>query len=239
MKFYTGARQIEWIGFAEFPLMYSRSFLRNIKRLPIACTDWVLDSGAFTEISTYGHWRIDAKQYAKEVKEYRMMGRMDWAAQQDWMCEPFILKKTGLTVATHQLLTVKNFVELRSLGLDCVIPVLQGYTLDDYKRCHDLFSKYVDLSKEKTVGLGSVCRRQRSNEIIEIVSHFKWLNLHGFGVKQLGLEKIHFYLKSADSHAWALQAFREPPLPGCTHLHCGTCYKYAKKWTLKIQEIFK
>jgi hypothetical protein len=170
------------------------------------------------------------------------MGRLDWVAQQDWMCEPFILKKTHKTVLQHQNLTVQNYIELKPL-IPNVIPVLQGYTMDDYKRCIDLFYKQgVDLVKEPTVGLGSVCRRQKSDEIVELTRwlRFQGFKLHGFGLKQAGLIKGRQYLKSADSQSWALEASHLPPLPECKglHLHCSTCYRFALAWTRKIQSIW-
>ena len=47
------------------------------------------------------------------------------------MCEPFMLAKTGLTVAEHQARTVANYLELRSLAPELpFVPVLQGWSLD-------------------------------------------------------------------------------------------------------------
>jgi len=51
----------------------------------------------------------------------------------DWMSEPIMLAKTGLTVAVHQARTVANYLALRDLAPDLpFIPVLQGWRLDDY-----------------------------------------------------------------------------------------------------------
>ncbi len=54
-----------------------------------------LSSGAFAV--TVGAQYIEAtEQYQIEV------GNLQWAAPQDWMCEPWIVAKTGLTVEYHQ-----------------------------------------------------------------------------------------------------------------------------------------
>ncbi len=40
---------------------------------------------------------------------------LDWAPM-DWMCEPAMLARTGLTVEDHQRRTSANFLELRERG---------------------------------------------------------------------------------------------------------------------------
>ena len=53
------------------------------------------------------------------------MGCLAWVAPQDWMCEPFMLQKTGLTVPDHQERTVRNFLDLRQLlGIGRLPPLL-------------------------------------------------------------------------------------------------------------------
>jgi hypothetical protein len=74
-------------------------------------------------------------------------------------------RKTGLTVAVHQQRTVVNFMRLRDWLGQIVIPVLQGWTRDDYMSCWQLYSDLgTDLESEPIVGLGSVCRRQNTAE---------------------------------------------------------------------------
>jgi hypothetical protein len=64
------------------------------------------------------------------------IGQLDWAAPQDWMCVPFILAKTGLSVEEHQRRTVTNYLKLKELASDLpFIPILQGWDLDDYLAC--------------------------------------------------------------------------------------------------------
>jgi hypothetical protein len=142
------------------------------------------------------------------VRRYRdEIGSLEWAAPMDWMCEPFMLAKTGLTIAVHQARTVANYVELRDLAPDLpFIPVLQGWCLGDYVRCAEMFQRAgVDLTAEPLVGVGSVCRRQATGEI-EVIVHTlasMGLRLHGFGVKAGGLQRYADCLASADSLAWS------------------------------------
>ena len=110
MKFYLGTHETSWLARTEVPLFVSRRRLALRKRLPRATTSWALDSGGFTEIATYGRWTISPGEYAAEVRHYRdQIGRLEWAAPQDWMCEPVMLERTGLTVVDHQKLTTSNY----------------------------------------------------------------------------------------------------------------------------------
>ena len=54
-----------------------------------------MDSGGFTELSTYGRWRTSSQQYADEINRWKDNGNLVAAVTQDLMCEPSILHKTG------------------------------------------------------------------------------------------------------------------------------------------------
>src|SRR5882757_10614651 len=73
---------------------------------PFKVGDWIMDSGAFTEISQHGHWRTPVEDYAAQIKRWSTNGNLLAAVAQDYMCEPFIVAKTGMSVTQHQQLTV-------------------------------------------------------------------------------------------------------------------------------------
>jgi hypothetical protein len=141
-------------------------------------------------------------------------------------------------VRFHQERTMENYLELLVLAPEIPwIPVLQGWTLDHYLDCAAMYAAAgVDLAAAATVGLGSVCRRQATAEIDEIVSTFRTrgLSLHGFGVKTQGLADYGPDLASADSMAWSMDARRRPPLPGHTHKNCANCEDWALAWYQRI-----
>lgn len=138
----------------------------------------------------------------------------------------------------HQRRTVHNFLDLRSLAPTLrIIPTLQGPTVDEYHACGDLYESYgVDLRREPTVGLGSVCRLQSTREGAAIVTAMaaRGYRLHGFGFKILGLERVGHLLASADSAAWSYHARKRPPLPGHTHKNCANCIDYALRWRTRV-----
>ncbi|WP_052373119.1 DUF7221 family queuine tRNA-ribosyltransferase-like protein [Amycolatopsis taiwanensis] len=252
IHFYLGTHQPSWLAHAGVPLFVSHRRLSGRKTLPRARAGWALDSGGFSELSLFGEWRTSPEDYVAAVRRYdEEIGKLEWAAPQDWMCEPVMLAKTGLTVAEHQRRTVVNFLRLQEVWGDrysCpFMPVLQGWNRDDYLRCLDLYGAHgVDFTEYPVVGLGSVCRRQATGEIGAVVTALRAVDpgmaLHGFGVKKTGLaayghmltaETEHeFNIGSADSMAWSFDARRHgrPRCGGTGHKNCANCLPYALTW---------
>ena len=143
-------------------------------------------------------------------------GNLLAAVSQDYMCEPMILAKTGLTVVQHQLATIERYDALRSLvGKACyVMPVLQGFEPGEYLEHLNNYGKR--LKRGMWVGVGSVCKRNaRVYEIEKVLVsiHRKRpdLRLHGFGVKLTALASslVRESLYSADSMAWSYHARKQ------------------------------
>lgn len=180
---------------------------------PFVVGDWMLDSGAFTEISTHGTYRHSVGAYAAEIRRWASNGHLLAAVAQDWMCEPWIVAKTGLSVLEHQRLTVARYDAL--LAEDTagvyVLPVLQGYAPAEYV-AH--IRQYGDrLTTGAWVGVGSICKRNSSPRAIEAVllaihAARPDLQLHGFGLKATALRSALVWdlLHTADSMAWSFQA---------------------------------
>lgn len=249
--FFLGTHQPGWLNHARVHLFVCDRRLRDRKTLPRAAAPWALDSGGFTELRDYGRWTVTPREYVARVRRYRdEIGALQWAAPQDWMCEPIVISGgalgpqrfvgTHLSVAEHQRRTVANLAQLREMAPDLpFIPVLQGYTLPEYEHCADLYAVAgIDLSAEPLVGLGSVCRRQGTREVHTIITalHGRGIHsLHGFGVKTLGLDLYADLITSADSLAWSLDArLLRRPSPWCTGhrtaKNCASCLPYALAW---------
>ena len=180
--------------------------------------DWILDSGAFSEISKYGKWRTSTEQYIEGIHRWTSCGNLLAAVTQDMMCEPFILEKTGLTVGAHQEETIRRYVEIDQWTDVYIMPVLQGFAPYDYV-CH--LNQYGSLlAPAAWVGVGSVCRRNSDPGVIEdillaIKSERSDLQLHGFGLKITALESepVRSMLYSSDSMAWSTAGRRERNAP--------------------------
>jgi hypothetical protein len=130
VRFHLGVHQPSWMERIAHPLFVSHRRLMNRKALPRAIGPWALDSGAFSEIDLYGRWKTTPAQYAAAVNRYYdEIGNLEWCSPMDWVCEPWMLAKTGKSVDEHLRRTVDSVLELRTLGVKAqVIPVVQGWT---------------------------------------------------------------------------------------------------------------
>jgi hypothetical protein len=126
--------------------------------------DWILDSGAFTRISSGGE-HLPIEQYAAEIERWSKCGNLIAAVSQDYMCEAFILEITGLTVAEHQRMTIERYDALMATNPSVyILPVIQGFTPIEYQ-AH--VAMYGDRLKHGAwVGVGSVCKRNFQRTVI-------------------------------------------------------------------------
>lgn len=187
--------------------------LRNRKG-PFSVGEWIMDSGAFSTILKHGGYPLPVEEYAAQILRWKGNGKLLAAVSQDYMCEPAMLIKTGLTIAEHQRLTIERYDALLRCDTGCyIIPVLQGYDPQDYV---DHLRAYGSrLAKGAWVGVGSVCKRNSSpclilDVLIAIKAERPDLKLHGFGLKILALANgvIRSLLATADSMAWSFAARR-------------------------------
>lgn len=184
--------------------------------------DWIMDSGAFKLINKHGYFPDSVEVYASKILRWSWCGNLVAAASQDFMCEDFVLRKTGLSVAEHQRLTIDRYAALRRLTPDRIhiLPVLQGYKPSEYA---SHVRQYGDLLYPGMwVGVGSVCKRNAKPDAIEevlraITAVRPDLRLHGFGIKQTALESpgVVRRLHSADSMAWSFAARYEGRNQNC------------------------
>jgi len=242
VQFYLGTHKPGWLWRTEVPLFVSARRLRERVSLKPSLGPWALDSGGFSELWLHGRWETTPQQYADEARRWREgIGNLDWAAIQDWMCEPVMIGKTGLSVAEHQARTIESWHTLNRLAPEVPwVPVIQGYQLDEYLGHVEQYQRAgVDLRALPVVGLGSVCRRQAMGQAEEIVRAVAGLGirLHGFGFKLSGLRRCADALASSDSMAWSLAARREDPLPGCEHRSCANCLRYALQWRHRVLRV--
>lgn len=200
------------------------------RRSRVQCSNVLIDSGAFTELARHGRYRHPVEDYATELYRLFADGVVDirGVVAQDYMCEPAMLARTGLSIWTHQRLTVARYDALlaeldRLFSGSCpfpLVPVLQGYAPGDYARHVHRYGKR--LVSGMWVGVGSVCKRNGTPQaIVEILRAIKSvrpdLQLHGFGLKRTALEDpaVRSLLASADSMAWSFAARRQGRNPNC------------------------
>ena len=212
MIFYTGMHLPYLVKYLDKAFV-SVNVLKK-RRSDFEVGDWIMDSGAFTEISTHGYYRNGVEEYAEYINRWSTCGNMELAVAQDYMCEPFILEKTGLSVEHHQVLTIQRYRELLQYTNHPIMPVLQGFSIEDYLVHLEMYGGL--LGSHVRVGVGSVCKRNSNPRVIAtILEAIKMkrpdLRLHGFGIKYTALQNNYVcsLLYSADSMAWSFAARKE------------------------------
>lgn len=215
MRFFVGIHQPNLVGKGEFESAFvSVNVLRN-RKSHFPCKDWIMDSGAFSTILKHGYYPDSPAVYAEQIRRFKDCGNLLAAVSQDYMCEADMLKRTGLTVADHQRLTIERYDALLAEDTGVyIMPVLQGYSPAEYV---SHIRQYGDRLKHGMwVGVGSVCKRNRNPFAIwrvldAIKAERPDLLLHGFGLKKTSLKDpiIRGMLHSADSMAWSFAARRE------------------------------
>lgn len=179
------------------------------RKAPFRVNSWILDSGAFSRISS-GKGHLSIEKYASEINRWSDNGNLVAAVTQDFMCEPFILNLTGLSITDHQRLTIDQYDDLLPLiNRTYIMPVLQGYEIQEYL---NHLEQYGDRLKPGAyVGVGSICKRNSNASSIESIliaihSARPDLRLHGFGIKSTALRSplVWDLLHSADSQAHGL-----------------------------------
>jgi hypothetical protein len=245
-EFFLGTPQVAWLWRYKVPLFVSHERLKWrswARRFPgRALEGWALDSGGFSILAKHGRWHQpwQLSEFCQSITRYQWeLGNLRWVAVQDWMCEPEIIKKTGLSVRAHQELTVENYEWVRSLfGHVPWVPVLQGWEEGDHLRHYEMYlARGFDLRDAPVVGVGTMCRRQGTATATNILSDLHrrtGLRLHGFGLKLRGLRDCAEHLFSADSMAWSLNARKRPALPGHTHRSCANCPEWAMAWRERV-----
>lgn len=163
------------------------------RKKKLLCSSVFVDSGAFTELEKNACYPDAPEVYAGHLHRLWTDGVVNIvvASTQDYMCEPFMLAKTGLTVLDHQRLTIERYdailAELYRLFDGPppfeFMPVLQGFEVEDYLRHIEMYGDR--LTPGMWVGVGSVCKRQGDASVIEalllaIKEVRPDLRLHGF-----------------------------------------------------------
>ena len=173
-----------------------------------------LDSGGYLMLLKYGHYPFSVVNYANLVARLNPT----FYATMDFACEPDLISQESVrlrSVASRIEGTVKNAVKLAEWEGQLpgqMVPVIQGYTIDDYLHCLKLHNEAGTIRDYMAVG--SMCRRTDGNEISEIVTQLFYAanrygvyKLHYFGLKlSPNLEPLEGFIWSRDS-AVALDAY--------------------------------
>ena len=244
MRFFLGTHRPNWLARTTVPLFVSDRTLRIYKTLPHATATWALDSGGFTELSQHGTgppaparastptgYGATATRSAEWCGRHRRTGCVNHSSPIAPV-SPCLSTSTApwrtSSTSARSPRTCPSLLSCRAGPRATIWPAPEMY--DDAG---------VDLAAESTVGIGSVCRREGTNEAAEIIAAVcvavPGIRLHGFGIKTSGLGKYGSMLASSDSMAWSMAARRQPALPGCSgHKNCANCPRFAFQWRERV-----
>jgi hypothetical protein len=113
--FYLGAHHPSWLWNGEMDglrLFVSHNRLKDRKSPFPAATvpGWALDSMGFSVLQRHGRWTVTPAEYAAATARYmREIGRLEWAAGQDHMCEQAVIY--GGTWGGQQFAGTRQFID--------------------------------------------------------------------------------------------------------------------------------
>lgn len=154
-------------------------------RFPGAGYRW-LDMGGFSLLNKYGDYPFTVGNAMNLVARLAP----DWYASMDYPCEPEISRRLGLQTNMER---IRSTVDMAAGMADLeatvpasvLVPVIQGYTLDEYKQCIDLYDRK-ELIRDY-MAVGSTCMRSNSAELCDLIPP---LYEHA---RQAGVQKLHFF----------------------------------------------
>jgi len=224
------------------PYIISASALWNKKRKRFRVLrakpkgEFFLDSGGFSFFHKEGEYPFSPDEYLEYVKVLKP----HYFATMDYPCEPNVNRQVLKTNLERIEATVDFGVYLwkKRHEVDSKpIVVVQGYTLEEYAYCYELYRKKG--IKADYYAFGSMCRRWRDREIREYIRTFRRMlgnevKIHIFGIKvsALNCEVINL-IDSIDTMAWCYSRFKGGY--GCTE---ENFLAYKSKLTAKIESCF-
>lgn len=164
---------------------------RRRKYLPKSGIRW-LDSGGFTLLNLYGKYPFSIIAFMNLVAFLNP----HYYASMDYPCEPDISRQLDLMSNAERIkATVANAIamtEWESHVRGKLVPVIQGYTLDEYRQCIDLYHKLGTIREYMAVG--SMCRRISNAELHNLIPG---ITDHA---RQASVKRLHFFgLKLSES----------------------------------------
>jgi hypothetical protein len=144
-----------------------------------------LDCGGFTMLNKFGDYPFSVDNYANLVARLKP----HYYATMDYPCEPEISRSLGLMTNNDRIhATVEKAAELafwENQLSGSMVPVIQGYHLEEYLHCLDLYDQ-AGLIRDY-MAVGSMCRRISDKELGRLIPGIY------HAAQRLGVFKLHFF----------------------------------------------
>lgn len=145
-----------------------------------------MDSGGFVFFSKMDEYPFKIPEYANFISRYKP----DYYASMDYPCEKSIITRRNLSVEDNIKYTVENAVKLAEyedmIPGSTMLPVIQGYKLDEYFMCMELYAE-AGLIKPY-MAVGSMCKRD-----LYYRGFRRFMNAFHEESSKHGIEKLHLF----------------------------------------------
>jgi len=141
MDDFQRARRVSAMISANALVRIKDGVLRS-RKAPIRVDRWMMDSGAFSQVTKYGDFIMSPAEYVRLAVRFQDCGNLACIATQDYMCEPHVismLRDMGreASIRIHQRKTVERYIQIMDEAIKQglrvpVMPVLQGWEVEDY-----------------------------------------------------------------------------------------------------------
>jgi hypothetical protein len=169
----------------------------------------IVDSGGFQATTT---WDLSYPYSVRDLFEWAVEVGADEVALPDFACEPDLHDTTPeervtRTVEKHR--QARDVFRAESWPFE-VLPVLQGWEPDEYRRCARLFERH-DLVRDR-MAIGTVCKRDDPSKIGEVLDVCEDVlgprQWHLFGLTLNGWKDSRLWgrFASSDTSAWNYRA---------------------------------
>jgi len=150
-----------------------------------------LDCGGYVFFNEHGYFPFTAAAYLNLVAYLKP----DYYASMDYPCEPSISSAlSGMDVMARIRATVENcqlLADMECMTGGSLVPVIQGWQVEDYQFCLDLYLSAGLIRPYMAVG--SMCTRSNTAEIADLV-----IGVHAAATRA-GVKQLHFFgLKRSD-----------------------------------------
>jgi len=179
-----------------------------------------LDSGGFSLLSQYADYPFSIEEYIQLAHYIKDNNLLTLIATMDYPCESEINRTQLHTNEERIQKTVDNAVACYDADISLPwVPVIQGYTIDEYLTCLDLY--YESGIESFYWAIGSICSRkghnlQMRNIVVTIAKRLEpecKLHAFGLGIKFLYDPQIFSNIYSSDSAAWNYRAVSREQKP--------------------------
>jgi len=208
--------------------MYAKKLSLNRGMIPESTKRLFLDSGGYSFFTRWGKYPFSIEEYVIFAQSIQDEYPLTEVAIMDFPCEP----NTNRSILKSNKERIDNTVQN---ALSCIdydpnlpwVPVIQGYTLNEYLYCLDLYKDAKMYHDDFHLwAIGTLCARKKLDGIRSMVVNITdKINapVHTFGMNYRFLKdpQIFFSIYSSDSGAWSYN--------GRAHEKLGDLIKYDKK----------